>query len=216
MHTSSVRCPLMVHLTILMLLKFTGYESCYYRHGNIVVRSSCTIVTCATVQVQTIPHQDNYHDCGLYTLTYMEFFCYHTPLQIHCLKLNSRIQLHMYFGETGRETGRDVEFLKAGWFSQRNGSNLRFHLMVELLENMINKAKQEGRSETMQSTLSTAAAIKLDYEQRFQDDSGLPNHNMCVHWNRLQSWQFSFGFDADLHVMTDSIQYDYLPAPSLT
>eukprot|EP00892_Ulva_mutabilis_P005389 jgi/Ulvmu1/3221/UM015_0262.1 len=126
-------------------------------------------------RVNTIPHQDNYHDCGLYTLTYMEFFCYNTPQQIHCFRLNgARPQLHMHFGKLRQ----DDAFLKAAWFRQRNGSNLRFHLMVHLLKNMIEKANRDGLAEKMQDALHTAAAIKLDYQQRFQDDRGNPTDDM--------------------------------------
>lgn len=134
----------------------------------------CGMLICS--QVSTIPHQDNYHDCGLYTLTYMEFFCHNTPQQIHCFPLNgSKNQLHMHFGNLQR----DDDFLKATWFRQRNGSNLRFHLMVHLLENMIRKASRDGLRGKMQSALDTAAAIKVDYQQRFQDDSGVANGDMC-------------------------------------
>ena len=34
-------------------------------------------------QVTDLPHQDNFHDCGLFTLSFMHFFAYRTPQHIH-------------------------------------------------------------------------------------------------------------------------------------
>lgn len=52
--------------------------------------------------------------------------------------------------------------------------------MACLLENMINKAKTDGQTERLRDALNTAVAVKMDCEQRFQDDRGMRNENMCA------------------------------------
>lgn len=52
--------------------------------------------------------------------------------------------------------------------------------MASLLENMIHKAHKDGQAERLRDALNTAIAVKMDCEQRFQDDTGIANNNMCA------------------------------------
>jgi Ulp1 protease family, C-terminal catalytic domain len=84
-----------------------------------------------SLQVTCIPHQDNYHDCGLYTLTYLEFFAFKPPRAIH---RQARGHLSFKWGPGGAE--QHPTFLTERWFRHENGSNLRKHLKRILLSKL--------------------------------------------------------------------------------
>ena len=118
------------------------------------------------LQVMTIPQQNNYHDCGLFTLTYMDYFCFHPPKQIHFSRMVSDGPLYMCFGDRLR----DDDFLKKSWFKKDNPSNLRLSLMVELLEGFESLAQQSGDGDA----LRYVKELKIHYQQQFLDQDGAP------------------------------------------
>ena len=110
-----------------------------------------------------IPSQDNYHDCGLYTLTYMEFFAYRTPAHVHLL-----------YGPRGKkDTGVEIwspnddqtfpNFLQRKWFKSENGSRLRRSLMYQLLSRMCENQTAHVDSMTpAETTRLQSAFTRLD------------------------------------------------------
>ena len=42
-----------------------------------------------TAQVPALPQQDNHCDCGLFLLTYLDYFAYQPPAQLNCNQLAS-------------------------------------------------------------------------------------------------------------------------------
>lgn len=39
-----------------------------------------------------LPQQDNHCDCGLFLLTYLEYFCFDPPATIHCNRLEASLR----------------------------------------------------------------------------------------------------------------------------
>jgi Ulp1 protease family, C-terminal catalytic domain len=117
------------------------------------------------LQVRRIQHQDNYYDCGLYTLTYMEFFAYNTPKEIRPGPGGKNSpELLMKWHE---EVNRNDAFLTKKWFNQPNGSSLRVTLMIELLGLMVAKAEKDNRQEELEVQMQQAHW----YMQQFMKDS---------------------------------------------
>lgn len=110
------------------------------------------------LQVNKIPRQDNYYDCGLYTLTYMEFFAYRTPTSIRrgCPSEHDRDQELVLLRDNDNAHKHDRNFLRKFWFNQRNGSNLRTTLMIKLLQLMIDKAIADGNDADLGKQMSNA------------------------------------------------------------
>jgi hypothetical protein len=117
------------------------------------------------VQVKKIQHQDNYHDCGLYTLTYMEFFAYNTPKEIRPGpggRNAPELLMKWHDGATKNEA-----FLTRQWFNQPNGSSLRVTLMIELLGLMMAKAEKDGKQEDLREQIQKAHW----YMEQFTNDN---------------------------------------------
>lgn len=141
------------------------------------------------MQVHQIQHQDNYYDCGLYTLTYMEFFAFGTPSEIR-KGFNSQFpcdrEVHMLWLDGN--VRRNPNFLTKLWFNQRNGSNLRTTLMMDLLELMIKKSEADGTSQDLQKQIENARA----YIRKFKADStrcGLLFMRL-VHVHNADRWNY--------------------------
>jgi Ulp1 family protease len=104
-----------------------------------------------------LPHQDNHHDCGLYTLAYIEFFSHHTPLHIHHANSKAfQAEKHLlkYFGPDRKD---HPPFLTGRWFQHSNGIMLRFHLMLKLLDLM--RLRAEPHYELMQDAIKYSLTI---------------------------------------------------------
>lgn len=134
------------------------------------------------LQVRSLPHQDNHHDCGLYTLAYMEFFSYRPPLHVHYFPgplYRAEQGLVKWFGEEREDY---APFLTCAWFRQNNGYMLRFHLMNHLLEKMRERAFAEGRAEDLAAQIS-ATTVQTDVCRGFMDQQECvtgPGRAACV------------------------------------
>lgn len=114
------------------------------------------------LQVERLPFQQNYHDCGLFTLVYTEFFTAFPPRQVHFLHSHATThtrsdaltkvaeKLAMPNGllmQWPQDTGPYPNFLSQEWFTSANPYNLRFQLTAWLLEEMTRTAIDEGKGE---------------------------------------------------------------------
>ena len=99
----------------------------------------------AGVQVVNLPHQDNYHDCGLFTLAYMEFFCYRTPKHIHLISNAPKGTngLLKYF--TSGTPEDNSHFLTPCWFKEKNPFYMRFAIMHHLLFRLAEYGEQTDK-----------------------------------------------------------------------
>jgi hypothetical protein len=116
--------------------------------------------------VPQLPFQDNYHDCGLYTLTYLEFFSFHTPRYIHNVatsKRRNRSSILLSFGCD--PTKQYPTFLTRRWFPQPNGSRLRFRLMVDLLGLMVKRARLLGWGDELHEQIEAAEVQMAVYSE---------------------------------------------------
>jgi Ulp1 protease family, C-terminal catalytic domain len=130
------------------------------------------------LQVGNIPHQDNYHDCGLYTLTYLEFFAFKPPKAIHKIP---RGGLAFWWGPDSN--AGNPAFLTARWFPHENGSNLRQHLKCVLIAKLVTKAltkldSEDGHKENGEAREHhLTCLLKLQEENLLED---LPEAERCA------------------------------------
>lgn len=118
------------------------------------------------LQVKKIQHQDNYYDCGLYTLTYMEFFAFRTPMQIHPgTRFRGRAELELVWND---DFPKNEAFLSKRWFNQPNGSGLRVTLMLDLLNLMIEKARADGKQDELEKQILKAHWYITQFEENIR------------------------------------------------
>ena len=110
------------------------------------------------LQVTDVPDQPNYHECGLLTLAYMDFFSFRPPLHIHHLPSRAFESDHHLLKRFGHEHEEDASFLTRAWFTRENGIAVRRHLMVQLLQGMRRRALQPGEKSRLQRQLTAARA----------------------------------------------------------
>ena len=139
------------------------------------------ICHCSGANVQVaVPHQDNHYDCGLFTLSYMEFFCRAAPKQIHYVshtKRRANGHLIMDWGpdaERGR-SGEHSNFLTSQWFPPCYPSNLRHNLMIGLVEKMRDVAldgvgSESAATEDLQTQLHHAEDIISEAKRHLKEE----------------------------------------------
>jgi hypothetical protein len=138
-------------------------------------------------QVTSIPHQDNYHDCGLFTLVYMEFFCFDTPRQVHCVDgAEAGRRFNNLLKDFGPERQPQPDspdphptFLTPQWFDHANAGNLRFSLMVELIEKM--RARACAAFEAMEPGVPNPLGQQIQDSERFEQEYRGRLKRSCAH-----------------------------------
>jgi hypothetical protein len=122
-------------------------------------------LTARMVQVKDLPHQDNYHDCGLFVLVYMEFFSFNTPLHIHHITGRAGKPFDYLLKHFGEETGEGhPSFLTHRWFSPLNPYYLRFTLMISLLERMRKATLGEARGAGLEKEIAHSFEFEESYK----------------------------------------------------
>lgn len=85
-----------------------------------------------------VPTQDNHCDCGLFLLTFLEFFTYAAP---HQGLFFDAVKSKKGPGEQPIPGARMPGFLRPGWFGTRNAGLLREHLRIACLELMLQQVR---------------------------------------------------------------------------
>ncbi|GFR42304.1 hypothetical protein Agub_g3204 [Astrephomene gubernaculifera] len=104
-----------------------------------------------------LPKQTNSHDCGLFLLTYMEFFIAGNPA---CIVIQDSNAKDVHAVEPKPEAANPNTFLKKDWFQPSNAGRLRDHLRAFICGLML------GRLPPEDARRSVAQGVVDEYERK--------------------------------------------------
>ncbi|KAK9906862.1 hypothetical protein WJX75_009356 [Coccomyxa subellipsoidea] len=107
-----------------------------------------------------LPMQDNYCDCGLFLLTYVDFFTYSLP---KALRLTIQLRRGLDVDELTGLSDYPL-FLHQKWFFPGNASKLRRHIRNLLLELFVEQLS-EGQRESCSDAIAEAYQDITAYEE---------------------------------------------------
>jgi len=119
-----------------------------------------TSKTMPALRLTTLPKQENHYDCGLFMLTYLEYFIHGGPGDVDINALKSR-----------SGGGNSGQFLQQEWVPGQVAGPLRAHLRCLIYEHMLQQAPTEAHGSaayrSMQEEVDSHAQLPMRPDARY-------------------------------------------------